>query len=139
MDKMFLDLSEVKVLQPLEPIPPGWYEVEVENGEVKRSSAGTKMIEWAFKVLGIEFSGHKVFDYMVLEGKGHDIALQRLKSLIIACGEIGNTFSGPEELLGKRFLIKLTIKQDDGYDQRNKVIGFKSLDDKQNKPDSIPF
>lgn len=76
-----IDFSEVR---GFEPIPPGTYEVEIENVTLKDSkSSDSQLLSWELRVAdGGEFDGRKVFMNTSLAPK----ALWKLKGVMESLG-----------------------------------------------------
>ena len=113
-----------------EPLPPGWYAVEVTSGEVKPTKAGNgTRAAFRFDVRGGAHDGRVVFGSFNLTNpnpKAAEIGREQLGQFALACGlvNVGDT----NELLGKRLEIKLIIKPADAqYDAANDVKGYRAL------------
>ena len=113
-----------------EPLPAGWYAVEVTSGEVKTTKAGTgTRAAFRFDVRGGAFDGRVVFGSFNLTNsnpKAAEIGREQLGQFAIACGLVnaGDT----NEFLGKRLEIKLIVKPAEGqYDASNDVKGYRAL------------
>jgi len=113
-----------------DPLPPGWYAVEVTSGEVKNTKAGTgTRASIRFDVRGGAHDGRVVFGSFNLTNanpKAAEIGREQLGQMSLACGivQLGDT----SELLGKRLEIKLVIKAAEGqYEAGNDVKGFREV------------
>lgn len=124
------DLSNTKP-QDFSPIPPGLYRATVVDSEVGRSDAGNNRIKWEWEVTDEQYSGRKLWDYMVLQGSDESVRIgqSRLKAMAEACGHPNPNFiNDTEDLHGLECLVKLGIKKGkDGYDDSNKITAFKPL------------
>jgi len=113
-----------------DPLPPGWYAVEVTSGEVKNTKAGTgTRASIRFDVRGGAHDGRVVFGSFNLTNanpKAAEIGREQLGQMSLACGivQLGDT----SELLGKRLEIKLVIKAAEGqYEASNDIKGYRAL------------
>lgn len=127
MPQVNMNMSNVDPDAGFDPIPPGEYQLQVVDSDVKESSNGNLMAVFTYEVVGEQYGGRKIFDHFVL---GNDIALKRLKSLCVACGHPNPDFlANTEELHGKVFLAKVKIERDKSgnYSDQNKVSTYKPL------------
>ncbi len=125
MPQVNMNMSNVEPDAGFDPIPPGEYQLQVVDSDVKTSSGGNLMAVFTYEVVGEQYAGRKLFDHFVLN---NDIATKRLKSLCVACGHPNPDFLGnTEELHGKTFLAKVKIERDKSgkYDDQNKVSTYK--------------
>ena len=113
-----------------DPLPPGWYAVEVTSGEVKTTKAGNgTRVAIRFDVRGGAHDGRVVFGSFNLTNpnpKAAEIGREQLGQLSVACGiaHLGDT----SEILGKRLEIKLVVKPAEGqYDASNDVRGYRAI------------
>lgn len=129
MAQINANLSEYEAEEKLSPLPPGWYEAEVSDSEIKQGkTSGNMYIQWEFQVIG---KPNKVWMTTVL---GNDIAMKILKTMATCLGHRNpNYIADTEELHGRRCQIRLVIKTDPNgdYDAKNEVKGFKPIEKKQ--------
>jgi hypothetical protein len=121
-----IDLSNVQTDEGFDTLPPGWYEAEVEDSEIKNGK-NAEYIQWTFSIIS---KPNKVWDIMSFSEKAYPITQKRLKSLAIACGHHNpNYVADTEELHGCRLLIRLKIDKDvtGQYGDKNKITDFKPL------------
>ena len=113
-----------------DPLPAGWYVVEVMSGEVKETKAGTgTRAAFRFDVRGGAHDGRVVFGSFNLTNpnpKAAEIGREQLGQLALACGLVN--VADTNEFLGKRLEIKLIIKPADAqYDAANDVKGYRAI------------
>lgn len=112
-----------------DPLPPGWYDVNVTGAELKATKDGTgSYINVKYSVTGPTHQGRVVFGMLNIKNKNpkaEEIGRQQLGELMRACGLARVTDS--DQLIGGRCAIKLAIEQQDGYEPRNNVKAFKAI------------
>lgn len=79
---LVFNLDDVKEDSGFEIIPKGDYSAIVDELELTESAAGNAMFAAKFKITEGEFEGRVVFDYWVLQGKGAEFGLGKLKKFL---------------------------------------------------------
>ena len=72
-----------------EPIPPGWYAVEIDKAEVRDTKAGTGSTSLELVVLDEAHEGRRVFAQINLSNPNQqavEIGQRELAALAMACG-----------------------------------------------------
>ena len=113
-----------------EPIPAGWYHVQIDDAEIKDTKAGTgKYLMLELTVIEENFGGRKLFSNITLfnpNEKAMEIGQRELSAVGQACGLA--ILSDTDELLGKQIQVRVKIgKERDGYEAGNDVTAFRSL------------
>lgn len=112
-----------------DPLPAGWYEVNITGAELKDTKDGAgNYINVKYSVTGPSHQGRVVFGMLNLKNKNpkaEEIGRQQLGELMRACGISRVTDS--DQLIGGRCAIKLTVDTQEGYEPRNNVKGFKAI------------
>lgn len=112
-----------------DPLPAGWYDVNITGAELKDTKDGTgNYINVKYAVTGPTHQGRVVFGMLNLKNKtpkAEEIGRQQLGELMRACGLTRVTDS--DQLVGGRCAIKLSIDSQPGYEPRNNVKGFKAI------------
>lgn len=127
------DASQVEPSAPMEPIPAGWYTMQVDGSEIKplKDDKPGKRLVLDLKVVEGEYSGRHVFWGLNIENQSvaaQEIAQQQLSALCHAIQVIRLTDTN--ELHGKPFLAKVSLKKaTDDYEANNDVKGVKPLGD----------
>lgn len=124
-----VSLSEVEVKTGFKLLPPGTYNFEITNIEMKTSKAGFPKMAVAYSVLDDpEYAGTKVFEDISLAPQ----ALYSLKKLAMATGvEIDKVFD-TEDFLGAHFTAVVEVEEGDEipgqpgekYKDRNKIKSY---------------
>lgn len=112
-----------------DPLPAGWYDVNITGADLKDTKDGTgNYINVKYSVTGPSHQGRVVFGMLNLKNKNpkaEEIGRQQLGELMRACGISRVTDS--DQLIGGRCAIKLTVETQEGYEPRNNVKGFKAI------------
>ena len=112
------------------PLPEGWYDVSITKTELKNTKTGNgQYISVRYKVNGPTHAGRVVFGNLNIRNQNQqaeEIGRRDLAALLTATGltKILNT----DALFGKRLMIKLKIRQQDGYEPSNDVKAYKAID-----------
>lgn len=112
-----------------DPLPAGWYDVNITGAELKDTKDGTgNYINVKYSVTGPSHQGRVVFGMLNLKNrnpKAEEIGRQQLGELMRACGLARVTDS--DQLIGGRCAIKLNVETQEGYEPRNGVKGFRAI------------
>jgi len=124
------DLSsvEIKVMEEIALLKPGWYSAGIEDSEIKQGAKGD-YIAWTFSIIGFP---NFVWDNMSLS---NDIGCERLKALAVAVNYPTPDFIEDTEWFhGKEVSIKVGIKKDKTgtYADQNSVKMFKAFEKVEN-------
>lgn len=134
------DATQYEPSTDYEPIPAGWYPVEIDKAEVRDTKAGTgKFIKLTLTVLGENHAGRKLFCNINIKNpnpKAEEIGMRELAKLAYSIDKlrIGST----EELIGATLQVRVAIKQEDGRDPDNEVKDFKQIGDSTPRPSPAP-
>ena len=122
------DCDDVDPGGEYEPLPAGWYNVQIEDADVVQTKRGDG---WVFKlvfcVIDGDYSGRKVFGRLNIVNPSADaqkIAHQHLSALGRATGVMRQSDSS--QFIDKLLRIKLNVKNDSEYGPQNNVVGFKA-------------
>jgi len=111
------------IADPNQPAPEGEYPMQCESVEATHSSAkGEEMLAFQHIIAGTgEDAGKRVFDYVMLEGKGASFGLFKIRQLSEACGvnlkktSVANIYEDPMKYFaGKTFTAYLGIRIGEG-------------------------
>lgn len=112
-----------------DPLPAGWYEVNIKGAELKQTKAGTgEYISVQYDVLGPTHQGRVVFGNLNIRNpnpKAEEIGRQQLGDLMRAIGL--NKVSDTDQLIGGQLSIKLAVRKSEEYGDSNDVKGYKAL------------
>jgi hypothetical protein len=112
-----------------EPLPAGWYSVTIAGAELKNTKAGNgQFIAVRYDVTGPTHQGRVVFGNLNIQNpspKAEEIGRQQLGELMRSIGLAKVTDT--DQLIGGNLQIKLDIKRDEQYGDKNEVRGFKAV------------
>lgn len=114
--------------QSYDPLPAGWYVVQIEAADIKTTKAGTgQYMSVQYKVLDGPHAGRSVFGNVNIRNpnpKAEEIGRQQLGDIMRAIGlkQARNT----EQLLGGVLQIKVAVRKDEQYGDGNDVKAFKA-------------
>lgn len=112
-----------------DPLPEGWYEVEIVGSELRTTKAGTgQYIAVRYDVAGPTHAGRVVFGNLTVSNpnpKAEEIGRQQMSALMRSIGI--DVLQDTDQLIGGRLSIKLTIRRSEQYGDSNDVKAFKAL------------
>lgn len=124
------DLSgfDANAVQPtsFDVIPAGDYEACIVASEMKPTQTGGQMLQLELQVLNGEYQNRKLWDNLNLvnaNAKAVEIAKGTLSSICRAVGVM--TPKDSSELHNKPMRIKVGIRKQDGFDDRNTIKSYK--------------
>lgn len=123
--------AEVPVQDSFDPIPNSWYNVTIDDSEMKPTKDGKgAYLELRLSVVDGDYANRKVFTRLNLENANQvaqEIAYKQLSTICHAIGVI--QVEDSSELHGKPFQAKVVVKPPQGdYDASNEVKGYKAVD-----------
>jgi hypothetical protein len=111
------------------PLPVGWYSATISGAEVKETKAGTgEYIAVKYSITGPTHEGRVIFGNLNIKNpnpKAEEIGRQQLGDIMRAIGLARVTDT--DQLIGGNLVIKLDVKNDEKYGDRNEVKGFKAV------------
>lgn len=112
-----------------DPLPQGWYDVNIKGAELKDTKAGTgQYIAVQYDVLGPTHQGRVVFGNLNIRNpnpKAEEIGRQQLGELMRAIGL--TTVQDTDQLIGGQLSIRLAVRKSEDYGDSNDVKGYKAL------------
>lgn len=123
-----------------EPIPPGWYDVNITGAELRQTKTGTgQYIAVRYDVTGPTHQGRVVFANLNIRNQNpqaESIGRQQLGELMRAIGlaKVEDT----DQLIGSHLQIKVKIRESAGYDPQNDVSGFRASGGAAKQPAQQP-
>lgn len=124
------DVSELpQASKDYSVLPAGWYSATIAGAEVKETKAGTgEYIAIKYSITGPTHQGRVIFGNLNIKNpnpKAEEIGRQQLGDIMRAIGLARVTDT--DQLIGGSLVIKLDVKDDDKYGERNEVKGFKAV------------
>lgn len=111
-------------------LKPGWYHVEIINGEVKTSQTGGTYVEFTYRVAegeGVRRQLHGRFNIVNISSEAARIGKQQLIALADAVGIVDPCDTDP--FIGKHVMANVTIRPaDEKYSESNDIKGYKKYD-----------
>lgn len=136
MANLNFDASSVEPAQPFEVLPPGKYEVQIVQSEMRATKSGDGQYLWLeMDILSGPYTGRKMWDQLNLRNKNQQTVEIAQRTLSAICHAVGKVLvSDSEELHFKPLLA--TVKTDpagpDKYgvqrDARNRIAGYAAVD-----------
>jgi len=112
-----------------DPIPEGWYDVEIKGAELRTTKAGTgQYIAVRYDVTGPTHAGRVVYGNLNVSNpnpKAEEIGRQQMGELMRSIGL--PVLQDTDQLVGGRLSIKVSIRKSEQYGDSNDVKGFKAL------------
>lgn len=112
-----------------EPMPAGWYQVRISEADVAITKSGTgQMIKMTLDVIGPSHEGRKVWTNLNIKNDSEvaeRIGKQQLGKVMRACNL--PSLNDTDQLIGGTMEVKLVIKQDPEYGDKNEVKDYRAM------------
>ena len=113
-----------------DPVPAGWYNATITEADLKTTKAGDgHYIALRFDITGPAYQGRVIWGNLNIHNPNataEEIGRRDLGDIARAIGL--EKISDTDQLVGGNLQIKVTIKRDDQYGDKNEVRGYKALD-----------
>lgn len=116
-----------------DPLPIGWYAMQIIDSEMKQTQSGGQMLVLTFEIIEAlhpEHKGRRVWDRLNVVNaseKAQSIAASQLSSICKAIGQV-STLTDSEQLHHRPMAVKLKIEAASGnYDAQNKPGGYDAV------------
>jgi uncharacterized protein DUF669 len=118
--------------KPFEPVPTGWYNVQIVESDTKPTKLGTgHYLELVLEIIDGQYHGRKVWDRLNLDNPNamaKEIAYRTLSAICHATNVL-HQISDSAELHGKPLMARVVKRAaTDEYDESNDVKGYKKLE-----------
>lgn len=134
------DATQIEITNNFELIPDGTEAVAViTSSEVKKTKDGTgQYINLKFELIDGAYKGRVVFEKLNIQNKNEKAMKIAYETLAKICNAVGKTqIQQSEDLHDIPIKIKIGLtKEQDGYDQQNKIKVFKSATSENEAPKS---
>lgn len=133
MAQLNFDARTVQPDAPMEAIPAGWYNMQINGSEMKPTSDGKgAYLQVTLKVLDGQHAGRQVFDRLNLQNANPvavDIAYKRLSAYCHATGVIN--LQDSQQLHGIPMKVKVNVRTDSTgqYEPSNDVKAVKNINE----------
>jgi len=124
------DTNSVPAATGFDPLPAGWYTVQVTGAEVKDTKKGGKRLALELTVVGEHYEGRKLFPSINLVNdnpQAVEIGMRELAALGLACGL--QAITDTAELMDQIAAAKVAVKHDEGFEPGNEVKAYKATTD----------
>jgi len=126
-----LDPATVPAAKGFELVPPGWYNLLIEEAEAKDASTGGKRIALVLQIVGGEHSGRKIFEGLNLVNANPQTELYAFQRLAEIGKALGIKIRGTAQIIDKVVQGKVVIKKDKKHPDRepeNQVAFYKAVE-----------
>lgn len=115
-----------------DPIPAGWYNVAVDESEMKPTTTGTGMyLKLRFNILDGQYVGRKLFVNLNLQNPNQQAVEIALKDLSAICHAVQHIhLADSSQLHGKPLKVRVGLKPADkeaGYDAQNVIKAYREI------------
>jgi hypothetical protein len=133
LDQAF-DVNELPQSESnFDPLPAGWYQAKINGAEIKTTKNGTgQYIAVRYDITGPSHQGRVVYGNLNIKNanpKAEEIGRSQLAELMRSIGLARVTDS--DQLIGGDLQIKLAVKKDEEYGDKNEIKGFKAINGSQ--------
>jgi hypothetical protein len=112
------------------PLPDGWYSAHITAASLETTKAGTgQYIKVRYDITGPSHQGRGVLGNLNIRNpnpKAEEIGRQQLGDLLRAIGLA--KVSDTDQLVGSSCSIKLTTRQQEGYEPSNDIKAWKAVE-----------
>jgi hypothetical protein len=142
MATLNFDAATVEPSQSFEPIPDGWYAVQITASETKPTKDGSgAYLELTLKVLEPPYTNRNLFYRLNIKNNNpvaQEIAYRQLSAICHATGVI--QVADSQQLHGLPFKVKVTVRKDDSgkYDPTNEIKAVKNINEGTGAPSAPP-
>jgi hypothetical protein len=132
MAQLNFDASQVEPDAGFETIPAGWYNVMVDQSEIKPTKAGDgHYLEVRYNVIDGQYKGRKLFDRFNIRNSNptaQEIGYKQLSALAHAVGILHVQDS--QQLHGIPLKVKVKVRKGDGqYEDSNEITSRKNINE----------
>lgn len=134
MAQLNFDARTVAPSTGFETVPAGWYNVVIDESEMKPTKAGdgSCYLKVRYSILDGQFAGRKIFGNINLQNKNPqatEIGLKQLSAVAHAVGVL--MVADSQQLHGIPLKVKIKIRKDkDGeYDDQNEIQQWKNINE----------
>lgn len=137
MAQLSFDATTVPPSEPIEAIPAGWYNAQIDQSEMKptKDDSGA-YLELRFSILDGQYVNRKVFTRLNLRNANpvaQEIAYRQLSAICHATGVM--QVQDSQQLHGRPLKIKVKVRAASGdYEASNEISAFKNIDEQVDGP-----
>lgn len=129
MATLNFDASTVEPAKSFAPIPAGVYPAQIVESEIKPLKSGNgEALSLQFEILGNQFAGRRVFANLNIHHTNRDAERIAQEQLSAICHAVAVTrLQDSSQLHGKPMNIRVKIRKQEGYEDRNEISGYEAL------------
>jgi Protein of unknown function (DUF669) len=133
MARLEFDASQVEPQAGFEVIPPGWYNVMIDESEMRPTRDNTsEYLQLRYTVIDGQYANRKLFERLHIANANpvaREIAYKQLSAIAHSVGVL--QVADSQQLHGIPLKVKVRIRKDpDGfYDDQNDVRDYKSMNE----------
>ena len=123
--------QQVQPQQAFEPIPADWYNVMIDESEIKPTNGGDgHYLEMRMNVMDGQFANRKLFGRFNIDNPNETAVEIAYAQLSAICHAVGVLQVDDTQLLhGKPFQVKVSVRPPkNGYEASNELKGFKACE-----------
>lgn len=111
------------------PIPAGVYPAQIIDSELRELRSGNgQALSLQFEILGDKFAGRKVFANLNIYHTNPDAQRIAQEQLSAICHSVGVMhLQDSSQLHNKPLNIRVKIRKQEGYEDRNEISGYEAL------------
>ena len=123
------DSTNIDTTSDFDVLPPGWYNVSIEDSDVLDTKAGNgSYIKLKMRVLDGDCANRVIFTNITVSNPNQDAVQIGQKSLAKVCKAVGlPNIQDTQQLHAKPFQARLIVKKDDQYGDSNEVRDYKPV------------
>lgn len=128
MAQLNFNAANVAPAQSTSPVPAGLYNVQVTESDIKAAKSGGQYLALTLQVLDGQYINRKIWTNLTISNSNSEaerIGQQQLSALCHAAGVIN--LQDSNQLHFKPLRVKVVIKENAQYGDRNEVKGFEAL------------
>lgn len=123
--------EEEETQDTFEPLPPGWYNCQIEKAECKETKAGDGYyIKLQLTVLDECYENRKLFDQINIKNPSQECQEIGRRTLATIGQALGiKRINSSSQLIDEYIQVKVKVKPSDGiYEAGNEIRGYKAVD-----------
>lgn len=129
MATLSFNAQNVEPSKSFSPIPAGVYPAQIVESEIKPLKSGNgEGLSLQFEILGNQHAGRRIFANLNIHHTNKEaerIAQEQLSAICHAVGVL--QLQDSAQLHNKPLNIRVKIRKQEGYDERNEISGYEAL------------
>jgi hypothetical protein len=130
LDEVFVVDDVPPSERSFDPLPDGWYTAHISAAEVRETKAGTgHYVKLRYDIIGPTHQGRVVFGNFNMRNpnpQAEKIGRQQFAEMCLSIGF--KTLDDTDHLIGNTLQIKLTTRQQEGYEPTNEVRAWRAVE-----------